>query len=394
MHIENNHAKAIGLDKIGSVGLILGIVGLVALGFGFSQNMTEGLQAYIFGYSFWLILSIGALGVTTLHHTVRGAWGLSILRLLEAASGAIMWLFLAVGFIPIAANLGAVYKWVDPAYMAESASLERKMFFLNPQGFFTRLVVYLLIYGIYAYFMRKSSVLQDANNDNRLAQTRTNWSAPYLAIFGLTTTLLSTDIWMSLNPHWFSHIFGAIFIVSGALMTFALCNMIVMRNADKSPYADVMNKGLSKDLGNFMFMFTCVWAYFSFSQYVIIYSGNLPEFTSFFVDRRSPQWGMVGLCLMFFSFLATFIVLLSPKVKATPKYLFWVAVWIFFWRVVDVYWVVMPFMRNEGFHVSPYDLCAWAGVGGFWMFIFSKVTQQASLLPTHDPRLVEAYEHA
>jgi len=256
-----------------------------------------------------------------------------------------------------------------------------------------RIIGYFGIRGVYMYAMRKSSLKQEETRDNNLAQSRTNWAAPGLVVFCVTVTLAFTDLTMSLDPHWFSHIWGFINIAGSSLSVFAFCNIIVMSNAKRSPFADVMNKGLSKDLGNWMFVFTCLWAYFSFSQYVIIYAGNMPEFTSFFLARRDPTWGALGLGLMFGSFLLPFVILLSPKVKATPSWLVRVAVWILLFRVLDVYWMVIPFFRSTlKFDVN--DLVAFVAIGGLWLFAFSKATMKASLVPTHDPKLVEEYEHA
>lgn len=394
MHIENNNAKAVGLNKLGSLGLLLAVVGLGFALYGVFTGDKTALQGYFYGWSFWLIMTIGCLGITALHHTVRGAWGLSILRLVEAGSSWIVWVVMAIAYIPIAVNFEKIYKWANPEYMAADHIVQKKAYFLNEPGFGIRMAIYLLLFAGYAYLMRRSSIKQDESGDHRLAVSRTNISAPYLVVYGLAVTLMATDLWMSLDAHWFSHIFGAIFMVSGALMAFALCNMIAMSGANRSPFGDVMNRGLSKDLGNFMFVFTCVWAYFSFSQYIIIYSGNLPEFTTFFYNRQDPQWGAIGLFLMVFAFLAPFLALLSPKVKSTPKYLVMIGAWILITRAVDTFWVIMPFLRYDGFAVSAYDVAALLGVGGLWSFLFASGTAQTRLIPTHDPRLKEAYEHA
>jgi hypothetical protein len=392
MVIENNSAKAVKLDLWGKVGLVLGVIGLIGVLIPLLGGDKAALQGYLYGYAYWFCLMIGCIGITLLHHTVRGAWGLSILRLTEAGGGVVMVAVMLVLSAPILAKFGDLYHWADLSHMKEDHILAKKLWYLNTPGFYLRFLGYFLIWGLYMWRMQLSTLRQDESNDTRLAQRRTNFAAPGLVLFVLTVTLASIDLFMSLDPHWFSSIWGFLFVVYGALAAFAFCNLVVMSNADKGPYASVMNKGLSKDLGNFMFMFTCLWAYFSFSQYIIIYSGNLPEFTTYYAARGNVQWGALGLALLVGHFLVPFITLLSPKVKATPRLLVRIAAWILVWRAVDLYWVIMPFMRPD-FAFSIYDVLALVGVGGIWLFVFSTQVVQGKLLPTHDPRLIEAYDH-
>ncbi len=394
MTIPNNSGKAIGLDKLGMVGLLVGVLCAIWTGFEIFSNKQNALPSYLFGYMFWFAITVGCVGLTLLHHTVRGAWGLAILRLLEAGGGVGTLFLLGVLAIPILANLPVLYPWARPEFTEHATTLTAFKFgFLSPSFFIARFIGYLAIWGFLANWLRKSSMQQDESNDENLAQKRTNVSAPCIVLFALTATLAFTDLTMSLDPHWLSHIWGFINIAGGALAVFALFNIIVMGNSKKEPFSSVVNRGLSKDLGNWMFVFTCLWGYFSFSQYVIIYAGNLPEFNSFFLNRQDPTWGGLGLLLMLGSFVVPFIVLLFPRVKATPKYLVAIAIWILVFRFVEQYWIVLPFFRKT-LQFQPLDIGAFLAVGGLWLFAFSKTATVGKLLPTHDPRLKEAYEHA
>lgn len=394
MVIEKNEARAIGLQNFGNMG---GLIGIAALAFALFQVFSDPslLSGYLFAYVFWFGISIGCLGLTLLHHTVRGAWGLSILRLIEAGGSWTNWVLMLVLSAPILMNLPKVYEWATPEFKAHGnpGYTEFKFLWMSENFFIARIIIYCLAFALWAYVLRKSSLKQDETRDESLAQWRTNLSAPSLVFFVILATLAFTDLTMSLDPHWFSHIWGFINIAGSTLAVFAICNLIVMTNANRLPYSEVMNRGLSKDLGNWMFVFTCLWAYFSFSQYVIIYAGNLPEFTSFFLARRDPTWGALGLSLMAGSFLVPFVTLLSPKVKATPRFLVVMAVWILIFRIVDVYWMVIPFFR-ETLKFQIVDLVSFLGIGGAWWFGFGRQITVGSLLPTHDPRLKEAYEHA
>lgn len=393
MTIPNNTAGAIGLPKLGHAGLLLGVVGLLAtFAAGFDDR---AFQSYLFGYMFWFGMTVGCLGLVLLHHTVRGAWGLSILRLIEAGSSGMSLLVMAVLSGPILMKLPVLYGWAGAEFKAHPnpGFTEFKFLWMTDWFFTVRIAAYFLIFAAYAIAMRRSSLRQDETHDENLAQKRTNWAAPGIVAFVVTATLAYTDLTMSIDPHWFSHIWGFINIAGSTLAVFAFCNLIVMSNAHRQPYSEVMNRGLSKDLGNWMFVFTCLWAYFSFSQYVIIYSGNLPEFNSFFLRRQDPSWGMLGLMLMAGAFLVPFVWLLFPRVKATPRMLVQVAVWVLVFRILDLYWNVIPFYRDR-LEFDYRDWTALLGVGGFWLFAFGNQVQRARLLPVHDPRLVEAYEHA
>lgn len=394
MTIENNNGKAIGLDKLGYAGLLIGVLSALWLGYSIAQDAKAALPSYLFGYIFWFGMTIGCAGLVLLHHTVRGAWGLAILRLIEAGSSVGNLFLMTLLSAPILMNLPKIYEWAEPAFKEHGSPFMNFKFAWLTDGFFmARILGYFVILGLYMYAMRKSSLKQDETRDENLAQTRTNWAAPGILVFCITVTLAFTDLTMSLDPHWFSHIWGFINIAGSTLSVFAFCNLLVMSNSKRLPYSEIMNKGLSKDLGNWMFVFTCLWAYFSFSQYVIIYAGNMPEFTSFFLARRDPTWGALGLGLMFGSFLLPFVILLSPRVKATPSWLVRVAIWILVFRVLDAYWTVIPFFRST-LKFDPNDLIAFLAVGGLWLFGFSRAATQGALVPTHDPRVKEAYEHA
>ncbi|KAA0239662.1 MAG: hypothetical protein EDM74_03375 [Armatimonadetes bacterium] len=394
MNLSNNTARALGFDKLAPVAL-LGVVGLgVLCGVAFASDKATFLQSYLMGWLFWMLLAIGCLGFTLLHHTIRAAWSLSILRLLEAGSSPMMFAALAIAFVPIAANTHTLYEWTHTAFMQSHPALQYKLWFLNETGWFVRTAVYFLIFFGMSAILRKSSHEQDRTGETRLAEGRTTLSAPGLVVFVLTVTLATTDWVMSLDPHWFSHIFGAWLMVGGALTAVAVMNWIVCRNALRAPFAEIVNKGLTKDLGNMMFVFTLLWAYTSLSQFLIIWSGNLPEFITYYVSRTKMGWDTMGLVLIAGQFLAPFLLLMAPRTKAVPRLLMLMASWILLMRVVDVFWIVAPFFRKNGVEVVWTDFAAFGFMGCLWLFVFARSALQGSLIPTHDPRVKEAYHHA
>jgi hypothetical protein len=387
-----------GFKKLGPLAMALAIVGGILCAYGLFAGGEEARhhaqQGYLFGFVFWAGLAMGCLGFTLLHHTIRGAWGLSVLRLLEAGGSATTFIVFGVLAIPVlmaAFGEHPLYHWAHPE--PGDLVLARKAWFLNQTGFVVRTIVYFLAWAWLAAALRKSSLKEDEDRDKRRTTFRTSLSAPMLIVFVLTTTLAATDWTMSLDSHWFSSMYGVIYLVGNGLSAIALMNIIVMKNAEKSPYREFVNPGLTKDLGNMLMVFTLLWTYMSLSQFLIIYMGNLPEFNLYYEIRSRGVWNNISLFLIFGQFLAPFVILLAPRSKSTPSLLFKIAVGIFAVRFIEQFWNVMPFMREE-FSVHWMDVASLIFFGGVFFAIFAKNVQQGALIPKHDPRLKEAYQHA
>ena len=384
-----------GAGNAGFIVGLLGTAGAMALMFGGDKALGKTMtHSWVFAWGVFMALVLGCFGLTLLHHTVRGSWGQAVIRIFEAGGGALALFVMALLFLPIAANFGVPYgKWwpmpVDDKYVVH------KEVWLNPLGFGVRFAIYFLIWIGLAWGLRKSSLRQDANGDINEQQRRTNWSAPALVIYVLTITLASTDWFMSMDPHWFSTIYGPLYMIVGANLALGLATAIVCVNAKKSPYNEVVSGNLTKDLGNLCFAFTMLWIYFSLSQFLIIWSGNLPEFTSFFYKRQydSQFLLILGAVNVVFGWFVPWMALLAPRTKKSLQLLLFVSSGIVLMRLIDLYWNIMPFMRKGD--VLPFwtDAVALVAVGGFWLWAFGKTSAQADLLPQHDMRLQEALRH-
>ncbi|MBI5707528.1 MAG: hypothetical protein HZC36_11140 [Armatimonadetes bacterium] len=370
---------------------VLLVIGAVAM---MSSDKTA-IQSYLMGWLFWMLLALGCLGLTLLHHTIRPTWSLSTMRLYEAGGSWVSFVLLFLAGLPIFTNLSALYKWTNHEVMHESKMLQYKTWYLNESSFTIRQVVYLLLWAGIAFWMRRSSLEQDKTLNDRAAAFRSSASAVILPVYVISLTMAVTDWIMSLDLKWFSSIFGAWLMVGAVLTTIALTNLIVLRNSGSEPYKAIINRGLTKDLGNMMFVFTLLWAYTSVSQFIIIWQGNLSEFISFFVIRSQGGWDKLALVLIVGQFLIPFILLMSPKLKATPRLLMGMCVWVLAMRLIDFFWIVAPFMRtgNVEVHLLP-DLLCFAAMGAVWAFAFLSQLGQGALIPIHDKRLQEAYHHA
>jgi hypothetical protein len=392
----NTEGQAV-FKRFGPVAMLLALVGAVVVAMGLFSGNAElkhhAFQSYLFGYVFWVGLTLGMFGFALLHHTIRGAWGLAVLRILEAGGGPMMLAVFGILAIPLFFGMHDLYHhWTGPE-AAQDLILQRKSWWLNETAFMVRTVLYFVVWIGAAAYLRRSSLKEDQSLDKREAEKRTTLSAPMLIVYVVTLTFAATDWTMSLDPHWYSHIYGIIYMIGGALSAIALVNILVMRNADREPYKSYMSPGLSRDLGNLLFVFTLLWAYTSLSQFLIIYMGNLPEFNVFYEIRSHGVWNALSLFLIFGQFIFPFVLLLAPSAKARPYLLLLVSLWVFIVRFIEQYWNTMPFMRPEfSFHWM--DVAAIVFFGAVWFAVFSRQVQQGTLIPTHDPRLKEAYEHA
>jgi hypothetical protein len=382
---SSQEAARVSFDRAGSAGLLIGVIGVGLWAAGLATAPESALLSWLFSFTFWMALTLGCLGVALLHHSLRGAWGLSVLRIYEAAGGPAMFAMMAVAFLPILLGMGTLYhEWLRPDPL--DAVVAHKAPYLNQPFFIARTVAYFAIWIALAYFLRRSSLAEDETRDPRQRQFRTNLGTFGLVLLVFTMTFAITDWVMSLDPHWFSSIYGPWYVITGASLALGFGIFLVCTNAGKAPYNQVVTPHLTKDLGNMLFAFTQLWAYFTLSQFIIIWSGNLPKFIAFYDARREAVWAVVGGISVIVGWFVPFIALLSPKVKATASLLAQVALIIVLCRGADIFWNVLPMV-----HGTPYwtDLAALAGLGGLWTFVFATQIKKAALLPAHDTRLIE-----
>ena len=396
--MSNESSHGIAMHRFGPVGTIVGILGLGAWAAMFAMGDEAGrhlmLGSYLFAFIALMCLTLGCFGLTLLHHTVRGQWGLPLLRFFEAGGGPVSLGLMAVAFLPVAYGLHSyhLYPWADPAHVDDI--IRSKAWWLNEPRFLIGAAFYFAIWIAWAAYLRRSSVLQDANRDPNESIKRTNVSAPGILMFFLTVTAAMTDWAMSLQPHWYSTVWGAWFVVGSVLMAMAFASMLLMAHRKAQPFTDVVVPGLTKDLGNLMFTMTMLWAYLMLSQFLIIWSANLKEEIGYFVARSEMGWFVLGWIVIVGQFFVPFFALLAPRTKAMAPILIKVAAWIFVLRFLDLYWTIIPAIRHEGPGPMLADLLALLGLGGVWFSVFVAQHKRANAFPIHDPRIRQVIEHA
>jgi hypothetical protein len=271
-------------------------------------------------------------------------------------------------------------------------------------GFFARTVIYFAIWWVMQYLLNKWSAAQDESADYeesaRWLGTATAFSGPSMIIFVLVVSFAAIDWTMTLSPHWFSTIWGFLYVAGWALSCFSFAVVILAYLSDKAPMNRILGKRHFHDIGKLMLALVMVWAYFNFSQFLIIWSGNIPEETVWFLDRMKDGWGWIGLILILFHFAFPYLVLLSRDIKRNAKYLAIMAIFILIMRIVDVFYHIAPSPSViEGAHAPHFDafwilyLLGPLAVGGIWLWIFFGELASRPLVPIKDPFLENAIEH-
>ena len=365
--------------------LIAGVVGLVLCVIGALFDLDQFFQSYLWAYLFWLGIAAGCFGIMLLQHLAGGRWGVVIRRFLE--SGAMTLPLMALLFIPLLFGLQSLYVWARPEAVQADEILQHKQPYLNVPFFIIRALLYFAIWSGLALLLNRWSLQQDRTADPNLSRRFRLLSGPGLVIYMLTMTFASFDWAMSLDPHWYSTIYGALFIIGQGLTTLAFVITVAAFLSDSKPLSEVATADLFNDLGNLLLAFVMLWAYMSFSQFLIIWSGNLPEEVVWYIERTTGGWAWIPPFLIIFHFALPFLLLLLRSTKRRPRVLARVAVFVILVHLVNLFWLVMPAFHPDGLHVHWLDLAAPVGIGGLWITAFLWVLQRRPLLPLHDDRL-------
>lgn len=380
------------LEAIQTRSVFIGLVGVVASIAGAFLAPNSFYPAYLISFMFWLGLPLGCMAILMLYHLVGGGWGTVIRRILEA--GMMTLPMMAVLFIPIALNLPRLYKWAQPEELAQNPKLaEIARSYLNGPGIDIRAVIYFAIWIGMAYFLTKWSSEQDTPGGGEKSTLRFRaMSGLGLVIYSLTISFAVIDWVMSLQARWISTIYGFIFIAGEVLSAYCFVVVIESILIKRKPVSEFLTMTEVHDHGKFMLTFIMLWAYFNFSQLLIIWSGNLPEEISWFLPRMNGGWGAVALLLVIFHFAVPFCLLLSRRLKRNPAQLAKVASLLIVMRFVDIFWHVEPALHPHEFHLSWVHFVVIAGMGGLWMAYFCRNLRARPLLVLYAPQTLRFLE--
>lgn len=369
--------------------LAVGIAGLVISAVGWVTNASQFYFSYLVGWAFCLSLALGGLFFVLIQHLTKARWSVAVRRIPET----LLWSFplLAVLGIPILFGMHDLYHWThlelfDPASPSYDPVIAGKQGYLNAPFFIGRLVFYFVVWTIIAYKLYTQSIRQDVEGGADIPAKQRFTSAWGLAVSAVTVSFASFDILMSLDPHWFSTIFGVYFFAGSFMSIMAFTAFVAMILQKKGMLNGVVTTEHYQDLGKFLFGFVVFWAYIAFSQYMLIWYANLPEETLFYRHRLEHGWEIHSAALLIMHFILPFALLIGRWAKRTLPILAFMSVWMLVMQWFDLHWIAMPVLHEHAMF-SLYDLAAWFGLTGVFMAAFMFRLSRHALVPEKDPNL-------
>ena len=372
------------------VGVVFGGLAII----GAIINPAQFFRSFLVGYMLWLGMTLGCLAFLMLQHLTGGAWGMVMRRVLEAGSRT-LWLMIVL-FLPIILGIRSLYEWAHPEAFKNDEHLRHiTELYLTPRFFILRAALYFVAWAILVTLLNRWSAIQDSPPERDLGLRFRNLSAPGLAVYAFTMTFAGIDFVMSIDPRWASSIYGLLIVAGQGLAGLSLAVIVITILARYPPMDAILKPANLRDYGNLMLTFVMLWAYFSFSQWLIIWGGNLPEEISWYLPRLHHGWNYVGLLLVLFHFAVPFALLLWKDFKTNPRKLIWLAAWLLVMRWLDLVWMIEPNFHPEKFYVSWMDFVVPIAIGGFWVTLLLRNLRERALVPLYDPRaraILEAHE--
>ncbi|HYC62278.1 MAG TPA: hypothetical protein VEK79_22190 [Thermoanaerobaculia bacterium] len=381
-------ARATGIARAQMPAIIIGVIGIIGAAIGLFTDAQEFYRAWLPAFVFWFLIASGALGVLMLQYVTGGEWGVLIRRPLGAAARTIP-LFILFG-LPIAFGLKHIYIWADPAIVHGDHLLEQKSLWLNPMGWIIRSLIYIGLLSLWAWRVRVLSLKFYEDRSPFTELKRRKWSAFGLVIFVMSLTLSGVDWVMSLEPKWYSSMFGISFTIGAGLSAFAFVTFFLTLLSENNAMKGILKASHFRDLGNLMLAFTMLWAYTNFSQFMLIWYGNIKEETPYYLKRMHGGWGVMAAVLIVFHFFLPFTMLLMRAIKDRPRTIAIVTVIILVMRFVDIYWLTVPAHHPDHFYLSWITLFAFLGIGGLWLAAFIWQLKGQTIIPIHETWVDEA----
>jgi hypothetical protein len=386
----NGDSSPMRWDLMQKRSLAVGLIAAVLCAGGALVFPPSFFRAYLSATIFWLGIPVGCLALLMLHHLVGGRWGFMIQRVLEAAIQTLP--LMALLFIPLFFGLSDLYPWARTEVVAADPLLQQKAAYLNMPFFIARAVFYFAVWIVLGRLLVTWSLRQDQNADATLTLRLQGLSGPGLVVYGLTVSFAVIDWIMSLEPKWYSTIFGMIFMISFGLAAMALAILATRFLEREQPLAQVVSPDRWHDLGNLLLALVMFWAYLNFSQFLLIWSENLAEEIPWYLHRIGGGWEWVAIVLILFQFALPFVLLLSRTTKRNSQILAVVAGAILFMHWLDTLWMIAPSFYPARFRLHWLDIAAVVGIGGLWLAAFIGYLKARSLVPLHDPRFTELLE--
>jgi len=391
------------MDRYQSRALIVGALFTILLIIGafLGPNSSDHFfRAYLAGYVMWTGASLGCMALLMVQHLSAGKWGLIIRRPLEAGAAQFPLMFLL--FIPIIFGMKHLFPWIQGGSLwnaqnsdAHTIMLHKAHLMMNVPFFLVRWVLYFVIWWAFSTTLRRWSLQRDRDPLGRDWQRIfENVSGIGVVVYSLTMTFAIIDWVMSLDPTWYSTIFGLIYLAGQGLTAFSICIITVLLLSQEEPMRTMLRKTEMHDIGKLLFAFVMLYAYLSFSQWLIIWSGNLPDEIQFYLHRMAGNWVNLSRFLILFEFAVPFALLLSRRLKKQPAFMVPLCALILFVRIVDMYWHIEPSFRTQEREITFnwMYLAAPLAIGGFWVFFYIRSLKSRPVFPAYDAQMEEILE--
>jgi hypothetical protein len=373
--------------KGGPVFLGLGILGAVGCAVSYMQNRTDFFASYLTAVAYFLALALGTLFFVMVQHLARAGWSTTVRRLAETVAGNLMWMPLFM--LPLAFGLHELFPWLNPEMRAHDLLLQKKSTYLNISFFTVRQIFYLAVWWVLSWYFLRTSTKQDTSGDSSLTPIMGKVAAGGLALFALTETFWAFDWIMSLEPHWFSTMFGVYYFAGAIVGQYCVLILFTTIVRKASGRKDVYNMEHYHDMGKLLFGHNVFWTYIGFSQFFLIYYANIPEETIFFLHRAEGSWKVISLMLPWCHFAIPFLYLMSWHVKRNVYAVCVGAAWLLTMCYIDIYWLIQPNFHHHGAHFGLSDVSSILMVGGFFVFLIINRFKTYNFIPAGDPRLKE-----
>jgi hypothetical protein len=377
------------LNRVQRGALIAGVVSLAICAVGGLASPAQFFRSYLVAYMFFFGIGMGCMAILMIHHITGGAWGAVIRRLLESGTRTLPLMVLL--FLPLVLGMHQLYEWTHVDVVAHDPALQHKAAYLNIPFFLVRAASYFVVWLLLMRYLNRWSLEQDGTLDAAPAQRMEMLSRGGLLLIGLTMSFAAIDWLMSIEPHWFSTIYG-ILIMGGQVlsaMAFVIPLAALLAADEHGPLAQVISKDQFHDLGKLLLAFVMLWTYFALSQFLIIWSANLPEEIPWYLKRLHGGWQWLGIAIILCHFVLPFLLLLSRDIKRRAGALAVVAAVVILARFADLFWMVTPAFYPAGITIHWMDLLTAVGVGGIWLWFFVWQLKGRSLVAIHDPSLPE-----
>lgn len=377
--------------RLKTVCFALMALGIAAFAFTLFTDKERAWHAYLAGYFYVFILAIGGLFFASIQHLAKAGWSVNIRRFSEAFTAYLPVSF--VGGLVLLFGSHSLYEWLHKDVVAADPILSHKEPYLNMTFFVIRMVVFFGLWLMFQYKLVGGSVRQDKTGDEKITHSSVGWSIGFLAVFALSFSLFGVDLLMSLQPHWFSTVYGVYLFAGLFQSTMAFMILLILYCKKQGLLEGFVDENHLHDLGKFMFAFCVFWAYIAYSQYMLMWYANMPEETMFYLPRVTGSWMYVSAALLLFKFVVPFLALLSRRAKRNPTHLAAVAVLILIMQYVDLYWLIYPNLNDQAVVLGLPEILIWLGFMGSFLFVVTRFLSKNAVVPVRDPRIQESMHH-